>query len=215
MKSRRRGKRGDARILPCGLKRGVVAPRRFVMVDRTPTIREENVAKRRCSWLVIIGLLLPTALAATIIHVPADESTIQAGIDAAVDGDTVLIADGLYTGPGNRDIDFEGKTILVTSENGAEATIIDCGGTSVEAHRAFHFHKGERPQTLVRGLTIRGGYFAWEYGGGILCEHASPTIADCIFEGNVAYHGGAVYCADSSAARILNSLFVDNTALGT
>jgi predicted outer membrane repeat protein len=197
----------------------VVASCRFAIVGRavgrTSTIREENVATRRCSWLVIIGLLLPTAVPATIIHVPADESTIQAGIDTAVDGDTVLVADGLYTGPGNRDIDSGGKTILVTSENGAEATIIDCGGTSVEPHRAFHFHKRERPQSIVRGLTIRGGYFPWEYGGAILCEHASPTITECIFEGNVAYHGGAIYCADSSAVRILNSLFVDNTALGT
>ena len=48
----------------------------------------------------------------------ADFSTIQEAIDAAVDGDAVLVAPGTYTGDGNRDIDFKGKAITVRSENG-------------------------------------------------------------------------------------------------
>ena len=65
---------------------------------------------------------------------PADFSTIQAAIDDSNDGDTVLVADGTYTGDGNRDIDFHGKAIIVKSENGPQNCIIDCNGTEADRH---------------------------------------------------------------------------------
>ncbi len=77
--------------------------------------------------VLTIGLLLilTLPLPAATIHVPGDQPTIQAGIDAAMDGDIVLVADGTWTGVGNRDIDFLGKAITVRSENGPDSCIID------------------------------------------------------------------------------------------
>ena len=51
---------------------------------------------------------------------PADFNNIQAAINDANDGDRITVADGTYTGNGNRDIDFLGKAITVHSENGTE-----------------------------------------------------------------------------------------------
>ena len=75
---------------------------------------------------VIVGIFalimnfLPIAGNCKTIYVPADSATIQAGIDGAVDGDTVLVAPGLYTGPGNEGINFGGKNIVLKSEAGAD-----------------------------------------------------------------------------------------------
>ena len=61
---------------------------------------------RRLLPLLCAALLLPAAARAATLNVPAQYPTIQAGVNAAVNGDTVLVADGTYSGPGNRDIDF-------------------------------------------------------------------------------------------------------------
>jgi len=79
----------------------------------------------------VLTTAAPT-LAGSIIYVdddgPADFNNIQAAIDDSNDGDTIIVADGTYTGGGNREISFRGKAITVRSENGPENCIIDCQG---------------------------------------------------------------------------------------
>ena len=103
----------------------------------------------------ILFLILVGSVQAGTIHVPGDYPTIQAGIDAASDGDTVVVADGIYTGEGNANMDFGGKAITVRSENGPANCIIGCG--CGEDTRAFYFHNDEGPDSVVKGFTIRGG----------------------------------------------------------
>jgi|GEM_PF-1968630 len=145
-------------------------------------------------------------------HITADGTgdapTIQAAIDMSSNGDTILAADGVYAGDGNRDLDFGGRLIVLASENGAEFTIIDCEGEYDDEHRGLHFHNGEDSTAVVEGFTIRGGRA--ELGGGISCQSSSsPMVINCVFEENVAWQGGGIFC-ESSSPTIINCTFVEN-----
>src|SRR5262245_23653106 len=147
-----------------------------------------------------VGCLTLAAQAGTR-YVPSEYSTIQAAISDSVDGDVVLVADGTYTGTGNRDMDFGGKAISVRSASGNPAAcVIDCQGSVISPRRAFYFHTGEANASVVQGLTIRNGHRPTNlgYGGAVYCVGSSPLITDCIFENNRAGHGGAI-ATDTSA----------------
>src|SRR5262245_65181591 len=110
---------------------------------------------------------------ANTIHVPGDQPTIQAGVDAASPGDTVLVAPGSYV----ENIDFKAKNLLVRSERGAAVTIIDgnsagsavtCRGTGVSVC-----------QMVLEGFTVTNGN-AFE-GGGLYIESSTTRVRNCIF----------------------------------
>ncbi len=152
------------------------------------------------------------------LSVPSDYKTIQQAIDAAERFDTIIVADGRYTGDGNRDIDFRGKPVTVTSRNGPETCIIDCNGSPQFPHRGFYFKSKEDANAVLDGFTITNGYAFGEYsnrhgGGAIRCDDSSPTIINCIFTANsAAFDGGAVNNLNSSPI-FLNCTFIKNVAL--
>jgi hypothetical protein len=151
------------------------------------------------------GTISPAA--ANIIQVPSAHATIQAGINAAVSGDTVQVAPGTYTGPSNRNLDFTGKNILLRSSAGAATTIIDCQTLA----RGIRFHTGETAAAIVQGFTIRNGLANGTFGGGILIESgANPTIRNCRFTLNHANTGGGIYV--SSGVALTDCDFEDNSA---
>ena len=164
--------------------------------------------------ILFLTSLFHSCIWAKVLCVPQPYPSIKDGIDAASDGDTVLIADGIYTGEGNRDLDFKAKAIFLTSEHGAELTTIDCQGSLWDFHRAFYFHNKETATAVINGLSIRNGYYTSSVGGAILCYGSSPTISECIFEYNIAWLGGAIYC-ENSTAHIENSRFLNNISTGT
>ncbi len=143
--------------------------------------------------------------------VPAEVATIQAAIDLACDGDTILVADGTYTGTGNRDLDFGGKAIVVRSETGDPSTcIIDCDGSELDEHRGFLFNSGEDSTSVVMGFTIRNAYMDTYTGAAFECSNgSSPTITYCVMAENTSLRGPALNCSDSSPI-VSHCTIVDN-----
>lgn len=121
---------------------------------------------------------MPCCAHSAIIHVPADQPTIQAGIDVAAESDTVLIATGTYAG--NIIVD---KPLILLGED-RDVTVLDGGGSgdviSVTANRVH-----------IANLMVQNAGFVWEddydYDSGIqfnLCD--SGSVVNCVFIYNPA-----------------------------
>jgi len=119
-------------------------------------------------------------LAQNTIHVPTDQPTIQGAIDAANNGDTVLVAPGTYY----EQINFKGKAITVTSSAGPAQTFIDGSGTNA----VVVFTNGEQSSSVVSGFTIQNGAAD---GAGVHLLLASPKIIRNVFLNNTAVGGGS------------------------
>src|SRR5579864_3151280 len=99
--------------------------------------------------LTVIPVFLVPFMSAKTIHVPVDQPTIQAGINAANTGDTVLVAPGTY----KENINFSGKAITVKSSGGAKVTIIDGGNLAP----VVTFSTGEGASSILSGFTVQNG----------------------------------------------------------
>jgi hypothetical protein len=158
------------------------------ILDSAPVGQQEG-DKPCAPAILFLAVLLPFATPswATVYTVLPDRTgnfpTIQAGVDAIVDGDVLELGSGTFSGAGNRDVDYPGKAITIRSPSGNPMTcIIDCAATDVDPRRAFHFHSGEPDGTALAGVTITRGWMSDEVlGGGICCENgSSPVLANCI-----------------------------------
>lgn len=154
---------------------------------------------------------VPAIHAQSTIHVPGDFPSIQAGLNAASPGDTVLVAAGTYSGTNNRNLNFYGKAVSLRSEAGAGSTIID----AQQLGRGFVFSSGEGNDTVVDGFTITNGLaegYGTAAGGGIYSNGASPTIQNCIITYcHSDWFGGGMY-ARSGSPIVRSCTFRNNDA---
>ena len=139
-------------------------------------------------------------------------ATIQHGIDAANDGDTVLVQPGVFS----ETVNYEGKNIVVGSQalmNGDTSyirqTIIDGGGTD----RCVYVSQGENSNALLYGVTLQNGYASSGGGGGILINGSSPRIQRCLIINNTAYSSGGGMALQYSDAVIDNCTIAGNSCM--
>lgn len=162
-----------------------------------------------------VAALAGTAAGQSTLHVPSEFPTIQSAINASVNGDTVLVADGVYAGPGNRALDFGGRTITVKSQGGPAACTIDCQGVN----RAITFENNETRQSVLEGFTIINGSSIpiGGAGGGIRIFQASPTIRNCVVRGCIAFSYGGGIAAEfgPGSGPLLESCTIEQCGVGT
>ncbi len=161
---------------------------------------------------------------------PSVVPTIQAGIDSAAVGDTVLVAPGTYTGDGNRDIDFLGKNIVVRSSAGAGVTTIDVESGVGNPHRGFYIARGEGPAAVLDGFTIVRGYMGTRpgvvaaaglprtahdlSGGGIKCQDASPTLRNLVLRNCGSEYTGGGLDFEVLAAPLVTNCVIEGCFAG-
>ncbi len=141
---------------------------------------------------------------------PRDYPTIQQAIDAAVDGDTILVAPGTYT----ENINFKGKAITVKSEASRKVTIIDGG----QKDSVVTFASGEGRNSVLDGFTIRNGRSGFDTpgfgnGGGVRISNAAPTVLRNAIVDNQACDGLGV-SIDFGSPLIKRNVISRNSRVG-
>jgi Right handed beta helix region len=177
------------------------------------------------AWVGVLVLGLAAPAGARTWGVPAGVPTIQAGIDSAATGDTVLVAPGTYVGSGNRDIHFRGRDVVVRSEGGADVTVVDVQASPSDPHRGFFIGTQEGPGAVLDGFTIVNGYMGAIPGrapaaptkaglprvrhdlsaGGIKCQDAAPTLRNLVIE-----RCGSEFTGGGMSIELLASPTVEN-----
>lgn len=160
--------------------------------------------------VIFIAGFLSLAQAATV-NVPGTYLTIQAGVDAAVDGDVVLVAPGTYT----ENIDFLGKAIIVKSDQGPEVTTID-GGGKFNGSIGVAFNSGEDYGSVIEGFTITNCEKAVSYGvfgasGSPYPPSASPVIIkNILYDNHYGINGYVNYQTEAVEPYIAQNIIDSN-----
>jgi len=166
--------------------------------------------------ILIIGLiLLGNAVFATTINIPGDYSTIQAGIDAASNGDTVLVQPDTYV----ENIDYNGKSIVVGSLFMTTSDTSYIASTIIDGNQngsVVSFQNSEDSTSVLSGFTITNGsgtsLGSSTYGGGVYCWYTSPSLNNLtVMNCSASSSGGGIICFYSNS-NLENVTIANNSA---
>ena len=188
----------------------------------------------RCLKTLIVLCAITSTVFSNTLLVPSQYATIQAGINAAVDGDTVLVASGVYY----EAVDFLSKKIVLLSESGAISTVIDpdsecasvtidsvdVAGAVIEGFTITNSFDDFYPGVELHGiycykafLEIRNniitdiGYWFSATGAGIYAFDSYPVIEDNLIAYNeCAYYGAGIHIWHCDSSIVRNNTIAEN-----
>ncbi len=177
---------------------------------------------KRIGFFSMAIILLAFPMFSQIIHIPADQHTIQAGIDSAEEGDTVLVSEGTYL----ENINFRGKAITVASQFLIDGDTSHISNTIIDGREPVHpdtastvlMISGEGSASVLCGFTITGGagtlidginFVPGESrtrdGGGIMIMDAGCTIENNTIRDNSVGPGIPAFVPNGGGIGIMLS----------
>lgn len=186
---------------------------------------KSRLAGKKLFFLAVFILFaVNPVLSQDTIHVPADYTTIQAGIDASNNGDIVLVAEDTYY----ENINYNGKAITIASHFLIDGDTSHISNTIIDGSQPIYsdsasvvlFKSGEDSNSVLNGFTLKGGSgtvtnFGWYVyvliGGGIYCLDTSPTILNTIIKRN---NNGGGYIEGGNAQPHLFKVSICNNGIG-
>jgi Secretion system C-terminal sorting domain len=164
--------------------------------------------------LVCLLFLSGLFMLAEVINVPEDYPFIQEGVNAAEDGDEVIVSPGIYTGT----VNFVGKAIILgslfyTTQDTSYISQTVISGGSITG--GVIFETGEDSLSVLTGFTISDGIAL--SGGGVNCFASSPSIDHVVVQNSAVYDnhgngGGGIACVSASSPKISNVIIRNNSA---
>lgn len=159
---------------------------------------------------LIFVFLLAAFVSATIIDIPADYPTIQQGINAGSNGDTVLVQPGTY----DENINFNGHNITLASLFLTTGDSVYIGLTIIDGDSSgsvVTFAANEDSIAVLNGFTIRNG--CSDFGGGVYCLNSDAIISNNVIADNNGCWGAGIYC-EAADPIIFNNRITNNHAAG-
>jgi len=168
----------------------------------------------RTSFLaIILSVLFIYYATADTINIPADYSTIQEGIDASTNGDTVLVQMGTYV----ENINYNGKNITVASLFLTTQDTSHISQTIIDGNQngsVVMFENGEDSTAVLTGFTvINGQNSGYSTGGGIyFFNNSSPNLYNVVITANSSYYNGGGICCINSSPNLSNVTITNNSS---
>ncbi|GAB5496079.1 MAG: hypothetical protein Phyf2KO_11590 [Phycisphaerales bacterium] len=167
--------------------------------------------------LIVASHLCHFAVSADELHVPGDYSTIQAAINAVVEGDEVVIAPGVYREALSV---LSGKSLTIRSSDPSDPSVVsttilsgDIDDDGMGDSQILLVEMPDSSNITIEGLTFTDGFSSLN-GGAIelgFTVNSQIRIEDCVFEANEAIEdGGAVYFGGRSTLMLSRNTFIGN-----
>jgi len=135
---------------------------------------------------------------------------LQVAMAAAAPYDIIQVADGTYTGPENRNLNFMGKPLMLFSENGPTNCILN----GENAGRGLYIENGAG--SFIRGIQFYQGFSDDGYsldaarGGAVYSRNTRVLLENCWFRSNSAAGLGAAIYGWESLVILKNCVFENN-----